>query len=154
MILYLLRHARAEKIASDGKDDARKLSAKGKTEAFKRANKCRKKLSGVGLILTSPAARAFETAAIFAAVIKKPEVIVSDEAFSPLARAEDVLRRLREVARGDEVLVVGHGPWLNDLASLLFSGTNQAQIRLKKTGMICLEVDMLAPRGAVITSLI
>jgi phosphohistidine phosphatase len=154
MILYLLRHARAEKLAVDGKDDVRKLTAKGRMEAFKRANKFRKKLVGVELILTSPAARAHETAAIFASVIKKPEALVSDDALLPLVRAEEVLKRLREYTRCEEILVVGHGPWLNDLASLLFTGTTQAQICLKKTGMIRLEVEMLAPRGAVITSLV
>lgn len=153
MILNLLRHAKAEKGTPEISDVERKLTAKGRTDAFKRAGKLRKKLRGATLIVTSPAPRAKETAEIFAAVLKKDDLLVADEAFLPTARPEDILRHLRNFTKHEEIVVVGHEPWLTGLASLLFSGTVQANINLKKPGLIRLDVDMLAPGGAALLSL-
>jgi phosphohistidine phosphatase len=153
MIVNLLRHAKAEKGAPETSDTDRKLTAKGRTDAFKRAGKLRKKLRGVTAIVTSPAPRALETAEIFSAVLKKSDLLIADEALLPPARAEDILRHLRNFTKHAEILVVGHEPWLTGLASLLFSGTVQANIRLKKPGLIRLDVEMMAPGGAALLSL-
>ena len=148
MILYLLRHAKAVKDAPDLKDDERKLTPRGKADAFKRAGKFRKKMAAVEVILTSPYPRAFETAEIFAAVLKKMDLIKSDSMFVPASRTEDILRHLRNFTRHNEVLVVGHGPWITELGSLLFSGSTQSHINMKKAGLMILEVDVLAAGGA------
>lgn len=154
MILYLLRHAKAQKDAPDGIDAGRKLTAQGKASAFKKATKLKRKLSGVELIITSHYPRAAETADVFAAVLKKDSVVNRDEMLAATMRPEDILRHLRNYSRNAEVLLIGHEPWISGLVSLMISGTLQCQIRLKKLGLAVLEVEVLAPRGAVLHSLL
>jgi phosphohistidine phosphatase len=154
MILYLLRHAKAQKNEPEGDDAERKLTAQGKALAFKRATKLKKKLSNVGLVVTSPYPRAAETADIFSAVLKKDDVVSRDEMLVATARPEDVLRHLRNYSRNAELLLVGHEPWLSGLVSLMISGTLQCQIRFKKLGLAVLDVEILAPRGASLQSLL
>lgn len=154
MILYLLRHAKAQKDAPEGGDAERKLTAQGKADAFKRALKLKKKLASVELIVTSPYPRAAETADIFAAVLKKDDVVNRDDILAATARPEDVLRHLRNFSRHAEVLLVGHEPWMSGLISLMTSGTTQCQIHLKKLGLAILEVEVLGPNGAVLCALL
>lgn len=148
MILYLLRHAKAVKSGPDLKDNERKLTPRGKADAFKRANKFRKKMASVELILSSPYPRALETAEIFAAVLKKIDLIKTDDMLVPAGRPEDILRHLRNFTKHNEVMLVGHGPWITELGSLLFSGSTQGHINMKKAGLMILEVDVLAASGA------
>lgn len=154
MILYLLRHEKAVK--RDGKipDAERKLMAQGKQRAFRRANKFKKKLSKVDLIVTSPHARAFETAEIFASVLGKKDFLKSDVQFGASASAKSVFDHLSAVYKKYScLLVVGHGPWLNDLVSLMISGTYQTQVKLKIGSITRVEIEIFQPQGATLSGL-
>lgn len=153
MNLYLLRHAKARSKSHSGQDRDRALTPQGKASAFKKAMKWKKTLTDVEVIVTSPARRCLETAEIFASVLNKMESILEDETLDVTARAEDVLKSLRKYSHHRDLLIIGHEPWMSALASLLFTGTSLGQIRLKKTGLIVLNVGVLAPRGGILFGL-
>jgi phosphohistidine phosphatase len=153
MILYLLRHSKAEDSSDGMLDKDRKLTQKGRVAAFTRASKWKKKLSKVDIILSSPYPRALETATIFSNVLKKEKHLSIVDALSALARSEDILNLLTDYAHKEEVLLVGHLPWLTELASLLIAGNTKSQIKLKKPGLITLKVETLSPLGGELLEL-
>jgi phosphohistidine phosphatase len=90
-------------------------------------------------ILTSPYARASETADIVARVFKGPQP-ESLEALTPGGRSEDVLATLRH---GDarSIAMVGHEPDLSTLLAWLVTGEARPFCELKKGGVCLLEWD-------------
>jgi phosphohistidine phosphatase len=72
--LIFIRHGRAEDPANEITDFERSLTTKGKVIANAVADILFRKDDSKGMIITSPAFRAFETALIFAGIyVIKPE---------------------------------------------------------------------------------
>lgn len=148
MQLYLLRHAMAaERDAQQWPDDSqRPLTDEGRV-------KMRKVARGMGaldlsfdMILTSPYARAQETAEIVArrfagTPLMASEQLTPDGSFDGLVT---FLRELSEMPRS--VLLVGHEPHLGEVACQLLSGEPGAFIVMKKGGLACLHVEHLDGR--------
>ncbi len=122
MELVLWRHADAE----DGLVDLdRRLTEKGRHQARRMAAWLRPRLEGKWDILTSPAARAQETAQ---ALELKAEVRLT----LGIGATEDaVLREARWPEGGRNVLVVGHQPTLGRIASRLLTG-HRGDLSVKK----------------------
>lgn len=154
MRLYLVRHGKAEDVGPDGGDASRRLTDDGRRD-FRRGAEGFASL-GVRLdrILTSPLARARETAEILANVLDGPE----PERLDALAFGDEA-EILGAVARaGDEVALVGHEPTLGRLVSLAVFGRTGGGTPLRKGGIACIELArsvspgrgvlawMLAPR--------
>jgi phosphohistidine phosphatase len=102
------------------------------------------------LILTSPFARALETAALVA------QVYGGDPApreFPPLAQGIapiETVRALRPLARHSAVMIVGHEPGLSGVVSYLLSGSPEGiRLDLRKCGLVALEVHDLGRRAGV-----
>ena len=102
-------------------------------------------------ILTSPYLRAVQTAAITARGLGcDEERLVQTEALLPEA---DPARLFAEVATigADEVLVVGHGPSIDEMVAFAVGCGRAAFTRLKKSGVACVEVGVeAAPRGRLL----
>lgn len=147
MKLFLLRHETAEDHALAKSDHARKLTGKGKTNAFNRATKFRDKLDKVDVIVTSTAARALETAEIYAQVLGKSKELVKSDAFTPDKRVRDVMKALGDFKNYGEIILVGHGPWIEQLISLFICGTPDANIRMKKGALARIDISKFAPSG-------
>jgi len=134
MRLYLVRHAVAVPRAPDMPDEARPLSANGRSR-FRRAVGGLRRL-GVRFdrALHSPKLRAVETLDLLAPLVTG-EVAATPE----LARAPR--QRLLAEIRGRHVALVGHEPMLSALASWLVLGTQErgAKFALKKGGVIVLD---------------
>ncbi len=115
MELILWRHAEAE----DGPpDDERKLTPKGERQAEKMATFLRARLPQDIRILCSPAIRAQQTVQ---ALTKHFETI---PVLGTGALPQDVLDAAGWPEHGDSVLVVGHQPYLGQIAALLMTGTD------------------------------
>jgi phosphohistidine phosphatase len=149
MELLVLRHAIAfprdpKRWPDDGK---RPLTLEG----MKRARRAAAGLKGVAkrpeLVLTSPLARARDTAAIFARAARWPDA-VECEALAPGASPEELLGTVRRRAgKAECVAVVGHQPHLGRLVALCLKGeTSPEAFELKKSGMVCLRFEG-APRA-------
>lgn len=152
MILYLLRHAKAEEKGKKPDKD-RVLTAKGKIDALKKAQKFKNKLTDVSLILTSPYPRAKETAEIFANVLKKKQLLKNDEALIAGNSGLEILNHLREIKLTEHFMLAGHETWLSELTSLLIAGNDSCQIKIKKPGLVILKVEQLGPRGGMLIEL-
>jgi phosphohistidine phosphatase len=136
MQLFVIRHAIAED-ARPGRDDAvRELTAAGKT-------KLRRAVRGLGAleirferILTSPWKRAEMTARLLAPIANTASIATDLLAQPPRA---ELLEMIAE--HNATTAVVGHEPWLGELAAwLAFGDTRHGDaLVIKKGGVLWLE---------------
>ena len=113
MDLILWRHAEAEPGGPDLPDEARKLTKKGIRQASKMAYWLDSNLPESCRILVSPTQRTRET---MHALERKFKVV---HELGPEACAEDVLKAANWPNSRDPVLIVGHQPYLGQVAARL-----------------------------------
>jgi len=138
--LILWRHADAEManiaIGVDG-DMARELTIKGKQQAKVMAHWLQAHLPKNLLLLSSPAVRAFETAEAL-----KYNINVH-QALKPGAALQDVLSVLENIKSPTQnLLIVGHQPWLGLLVAHLTGG---ADMHIKKGAIWWLRLSSSNP---------
>jgi len=135
--LIFVRHGKAEDLAAEFPDFERSLTSRGKTISKQMASKLKEKENDIGIIVTSPAFRALETALIFAGIYGiHPEklIINSDLYFNiDLNSLMNVLKNTKEDI--DTITLFGHNPSFTELPELL--ATESFGI-LPKSGIICL----------------
>ena len=132
MNLYVMRHAQAEDATETGSDEGRRLTPGGRERTRDAAAGLRTLKLRFDVILTSPLARAAETAELVAAAYANnppPQVL---PALSPGVSPHDVLAAMVPFARYDEILLVGHEPQLGLLLSLLLSDGDGIRTNFKK----------------------
>jgi len=144
MNIFLLRHGIAVERGTPGfdADSERPLTPKGKRQLRKSAAAMKKMKLRFDLILSSPYERARRTAEIVADELKlKKRLKFSDS----LKFEGDPERLIDEIARlkpkPENLLLVGHEPYLSRLASLLVSGNGDMAMDLKKGGLCKLEAE-------------
>ena len=116
--LYLLRHAKAGTAAAGLRDHDRELTGRGRREAAALGARYAGGAELPDLVITSTAARAVQTAALWTRAAGLPERVIVRRDGIYLAEAEAVLRLvhgLDEALR--RVLLVGHNPTFSELAS-------------------------------------
>jgi phosphohistidine phosphatase len=138
--LILWRHADAEManiaIGVDG-DMARELTLKGKQQAKVMAHWLQAHLPKNLFLLSSPAVRAFETAEAL-----KYNINVH-QALKPGAALQDVLSVLENIKSPTQnLLIVGHQPWLGLLVAHLTGG---ADMHIKKGAIWWLRLSSSNP---------
>jgi phosphohistidine phosphatase len=148
MMLYILRHAEAEDQDAQGGDEGRHLTQRGREHTRDAAVGMRSMGLKFNVILTSPLARAAETAdAVAAAYANDPPPQVLPALSAGVAPSE-VIAALSPFARHENVLVVGHEPQLSGLVSMLLTGSSDVvHVRLKKGGCVALELPDRLERG-------
>jgi len=139
--LLLVRHAEAEPRARGRADAARGLTERGRRR-FRRVVRA---LDRTGLTLDrlyhSPLRRAVETADLLAPLLRGESVVTPHLAAPP---GDALLRQLA----GERAALVGHEPWISQLASLLLLGTTEhaAKFGFRKGGAALL-AGAPAPAG-------
>ncbi len=137
MLLHLLRHAHAgDWSAWEGADATRPLTDKGRTQA----ERLGRYLAGIGfrpdLLITSPKARALETAELVG-VSLEASVMVDDRLAGPLDLATlDAI--LDAHGSPDRPVLVGHDPAFSELVAVLCGA---AGVPLRKGAFARIEVD-------------
>jgi phosphohistidine phosphatase len=153
MRLYFLRHATAEDAQPGQPDLDRRLTREGKEEMRAVARGLKGLDVKVDRILTSPAQRARETAALAAAVLGGPALLVEEPRLSPGCSIAD-LRGLLAAQEGvQRLMLVGHEPDFSGLIGALI-GTGGQYVEMKKAGLARLDVASVDPGGAVLEWLI
>lgn len=148
MHLLLHRHARAEPRDPDTwpDDRLRPLVDQGRRAEKLTARALARTRTEVDLVLTSPWTRARETAEILIEELGLDTGAVSTEA---LAGEPDLEAIQAEIGiRPDEstIVLVGHSPWLEELASLLLCGSlGRMETDFPKSGVLAISAPMLAP---------
>jgi phosphohistidine phosphatase len=156
MTLYVIRHGVAEERSPAGDDAGRRLTAEGRTKMRAVARGLRALGARFDVLLTSPLPRAAETAKIVSEAYGNRPAPREFPGLAPGVGAAETARLLRAVGRASRVAIVGHEPGLSSLASLLLSGSpDGVPIRLKKGGVIVLEVAGFGPRrGATLRAVL
>jgi len=145
--LYLIRHGPAEARSPTGDDAARRLTPEGRTKTRAAARGLRALGARFDVLLTSPLPRAAETAGIVSEAFGRRPPPRDFPGLAPGVGAAETARLLRGAVRSERVAVVGHEPGLSRLAALLLTGSpDGVAIRLKKGGVIVLDVAGFAPR--------
>ena len=148
MLLLLVRHANAgARDPAQWPDDRdRPLTDKGRKVQGDVSRFLRKRNLAPTLVLTSPWTRAEQTAAI---LVEQARVGRPPVPCEPLADDPD-LSRLQECV-GDQppeaiVAMVGHSPWMEELASLLLGGSSTSfRMDFPKSGVMGVNVERLEP---------
>ena len=146
MNLYLLRHgiAAEPKVAGIEPDSERPLTVKGE-KRLRIAVPAMKKLElSFDLILSSPFLRAKQTAEIIADSSPLKKQLASSDTLAPDGNPKALIRQLTELKPLPEnILLVGHEPYLSQLIALLTAGETGVAIELKKGGLGKLEAEFL-----------
>ncbi|MBN2632150.1 MAG: histidine phosphatase family protein [Bacteroidales bacterium] len=135
--LIFVRHGRAEDLMPDITDFERSLTAKGKVIAREMAGKMKQIESDPGLIITSPAFRALETALIFASVLGvKHEKVVLDGGLYHRAGLKYLMDLLEKTSNDiDTITMFGHNPAFTEMPDRL---CKEGCEFLTKTSIVCL----------------
>jgi len=115
--LYLLRHAKAVAADPDLDDYARELTVRGVHDAGAMARYLRKNDFTPDLILVSAAARTRQTADMVEREIDAPVRLVEALYLAPPGKIMSLIQLVPQSLSG--VMVVGHNPGLEELATLL-----------------------------------
>jgi phosphohistidine phosphatase len=146
MNLYLLRHGIAvDPSAPDfAKDAERPLTPKGRRRLRQIAGAMGALKISFDAILSSPYVRARQTAEIVANELKQRKKLKFTDELTPGGNPKSLIQRLNELKpRPENILLVGHEPYLSKLIALLTAGNTSMEIDLKKGGLCKLETESL-----------
>ena len=122
--LFIWRHAEAE----DGSPDiARALTARGQRDAARVAKALSKQLDEKACIVSSPATRTRET--VEPLIARTRVELAIDDRLAPGAHIDQVLEVLERMITtcnedGPTIVMVGHQPWVGQLARRLLTNAN------------------------------
>ena len=143
MKLYLMQHALAY---SAEEDPERPLSPEGIQQAKSSAHGIKTMSLTFDLIVTSTKRRAQQTAALVAEAVRYPysDILATEDVLpdQPPGKLLDIIQREPADSR---ILVVGHLPFLSNLAGELLQGGN---VFFDNAGLTCFE--MTGPKQATL----
>jgi phosphohistidine phosphatase len=140
MKLYLVQHARA---ASKEVDPQRPLTAEGQQDMHKVAEFVKPLQITVDSLWHSGKTRAKQTAEILAKVITLENEMAAHDGLAP----NDDVQVIKEIiiSSGEDLMIVGHMPFMAKLASLLLTGSESSgTVTFRQGGVVCLS---FAPKG-------
>ena len=135
--IIFVRHGKAEDPAPEFPDFERSLTSKGKNISRLMAIKLKERENDLGIIVTSPAFRAIETAIIFAGVYSIPpeKIIINSNLYFSIDQ-NSFMNILETTDEGiDKITLFGHNPSFTELPDLFSKESTEA---LPKSGIICL----------------
>lgn len=125
-------------------DSERPLIPKGERRLRKAAAAMKKLDLSFDLILSSPFLRAKQTAEIVAEELKLKKQLKFSDDLIPGGNPAALIDTLNELKPApDDMLLVGHEPYLSRFISLLATGSANATIEMKKGGLCKLEIENL-----------
>jgi len=155
MKIYVIRHAEAHPLGQKNafSDEKRSLTGEGRD----RMRDAAKGLGVLGveldLILSSPLARAIETAEIVAAAlgVSKKEIVQTDN-LKPGALVDELFSEIKKHTGVESLALVGHEPDLSGIISRILQGQGHVLVNLKKGCACCLNVTETVPtlRGSLV----
>ena len=151
MRLLVFRHGIAEDTSADGTDAARVLTPQGVERTRKAARGLAELCDPPDVILTSPKARARQTAEAAAEAFGRPVEVLDELVDGPPAPVLQALAARPE----DTVMIVGHEPMLSELVEQVCTGGRPAGfVDLRKAGCACLDVTLASGGGATAATLL
>jgi len=140
VVVYFLRHAEAAAEAENDFD--RELTPKGLEQAEKVSRFLLRTGIAPGVILSSPVARALETARILARNLGDAEVIESPWLACGMA-SETCLRELRGMQNHDSVLLTGHEPDFSEAIACFIGLDDPDGLKIRKASLTAVDMPQL-----------
>jgi phosphohistidine phosphatase len=151
MLLLLIRHAQAaeQDEARYPDDSLRPLVAKGKKIQRRISKELRRRKLIPSRVFSSPWKRAWQTARIVAEETGLPKnARVPCQALAGPPDLSAIAAEVGEVGPDETIALVGHEPWLSELAALLLSGKSSGvSIDFPKSGVMAIERAELSSEG-------
>ena len=119
MKILLLRHGKAAPEGTDGSDESRPLTSRGRRQARDAGGLAKRLGLAPTRVCASPLKRTRETAEEFLGAFKKPAEIELLEALAPGGDLDEALGATRGVGEEGVLLLVGHNPGIGQLAQML-----------------------------------
>lgn len=147
MEILIIRHGQAVDDAPALGDEGRWLTGKGRRITLRVARwMAEREDRRPAAIWTSPLVRAVQTAEIVADAVGLTDGVSVAAELTPGHAPADVVKRLASFSGAGPLALVGHEPLLSAVAvSLLGSGAAEAELWLKKSGVIALTWDGQRP---------
>lgn len=137
-------HAIAAESDENTEDSQRALTEKGQMKLTKIASNLENLDVKFDLILTSPYLRTRQTASVVADALKlKKKCVIESENLSPLGFADKLVEEINTVEPVENLLLIGHEPFLSQLIGVLVVGDASLRINLKKAGLCKLSTEQL-----------
>jgi len=144
MNLFILRHGLAVERAASGQDAERPLTRAGKRKLGQIAKAMEALEISFNLILASPYTRARQTAEIVAEAFNARARLELSNTLTPGGSSKKLIESLRSrQLTAENILLVGHEPYLSELISLLVAGDSSLCVVMKKGGLCKLSVETL-----------
>ena len=135
MLLYLVQHAEAKK---EEEDPERGLTDKGYRDIARSAVHAQKLGVKVSVIYHSGKKRAGQTAQVLADYLKPEKGATKTDNLAPLDDPAAWSKRISEM--NEEIMLVGHLPYLAKLSGLLLCGVKERMfVDFKMAGIVCLK---------------
>jgi phosphohistidine phosphatase len=135
MHVYLVQHGESK---SEEEDPQRRLTDKGIGEVQKVANFLRPLKLAVDAIWHSGKARAQQTGELLAEAVGARDRVVQREGLGPKDKVATTKEALQQT--GDDVMIVGHLPFLDKLVAVLVTGSEENEIVEFRFGsVVCIE---------------
>ena len=136
MALYLIQHGKS---LSKDQDPDQGLSAEGIAETERIANQAKDDGVTVSQIRHSVKTRARQTAEIFAGALNPKQGIREVSGIKPL---DDVAEYAANIDPVENIMLVGHLPFMERLTSFLITGSNDKPVfKFQNSGIVCLDKD-------------
>lgn len=144
--LYLIRHGVAAERSDEYPDDSKRpLTSGGISRLRKEAKALDEMEIGFDHIITSPLARARQTADVFAELLKSKPSLSQSDALAPAGTPAGVMQELAKYLRKGRIALVGHEPNMGELAARLIGARTPLEF---KKGAICrIDFDVPPPKG-------
>jgi len=139
MQIHLLRHGTAESARPSRSDSERKLTAAGREEV-RQAIECVRPAIAPTLILSSPYARAVETAQIAAEMLGYTGTIMRTEALAPSASPHLIWDEISCRPDESQILLTGHEPLLSQLTAHLLNCPT-LQVHVRKGTLVRIDIE-------------
>lgn len=145
MELYLLRHGiAADREVFAGEDSSRPLTAEGEKKMRRIAQGMLALKLSFDVILSSPYRRAQETANVVASRFSLRRHLQLSKALAPHGDRRALVQEIVALdGHADNILLVGHEPYLSILVSTLVFGRPGAHVNLKKGGLCKLNLECI-----------
>lgn len=151
MLILLLRHAEAESFAIS--DERRKLTEKGRVQARRIGEFCRRHELVPDRILSSTYVRAWQTAELVAEECGGARP--AREAFLGSGmEPETALAQLPCFGASERLMLVGHEPDFSRLAALLIGLPPAQNLRFRKGSIAVIRLEKIAPAAGCLELLV
>lgn len=147
--LYIVRHGKADQDSPTGMDRDRPLLPRGVEQARWLGERLATADARPALIITSPYARAIETARLIQAALDCP--LDTETSLQTGRRASEAAKEVERRAADGPLVVVGHNPQLEDLIELLTG--REVIMRTGQAAVVDLDAPAVTGAGRLVECL-